>query len=260
MDPFWVGLWVREKEFMRSIRPEFRHGTGLVGVATLSGQFYCEYKVENEFALGEVPSEAKEAGTELHDELMPTEEIAPEDFARLVSRKGPNYAVLGLWGVIGGLRLVGVPDHMIWSQGRPTWLVELKTTRGDPIPLWRDQEIQARVYGLLLDSMGFDCSNLRLAVVRLRSGALDDGEKRDWTAKVSRALIDGTIDELEREHRGSMKIHILRHERNVAEAAVAAKRGYWTGEREPTSSESIAKCRACEYNKVCVKSLTRSKR
>ncbi|MDG6899602.1 MAG: hypothetical protein JRM88_03460, partial [Nitrososphaerota archaeon] len=131
---------------------------------------------------------------------------------------------------------------------------------GDPIPLWRDQEIQARVYGLLLDSMGFDCSNLRLAVVRLRSGALDDGEKRDWTAKVSRALIDGTIDELEREHRGSMKIHILRHERNVAEAAVAAKRGYWTGEREPTSSESIAKCRACEYNKVCVKSLTRSKR
>ncbi|MDG6921535.1 MAG: hypothetical protein JRN59_08400 [Nitrososphaerota archaeon] len=244
---------------MRSIKPEFRHGAGLVGVATLSGQFYCEYKVENEFALGEVPSEVKESGTDLHDELMPIEEIAPEDFARLVSEKGPNYAVLGLWGVIGGLRLVGMPDHMIWSYGSPIWLMELKTTRGDPNLLWRDQEIQARIYGLLLDSMGFDCSNLKLAVVRLRSGALDDGEKGDWIAKVSRALVDGTIEELEREHRGSMKIDTLRHEKSVAEAAVAAKRGYWIGEREPTSSESIAKCRACEYNKVCVKSLTRPK-
>ncbi|MDG7004329.1 MAG: hypothetical protein JRN41_02775 [Nitrososphaerota archaeon] len=257
MDQFWVGLWEREKEFMHSVKPEFRHGTGVVGVAKLSAQFYCEYKVENEFVLGEVPTAAKDTGTELHDELMPTEEITPEDFARLVGAKGPNYAVLGLWGAVGGLRLVGMPDHMIWSEGRPLWLVELKTTKGDPIPLWNDQENQARIYGLLLDCMGFDCSKLRLAVVRLRSGALDDGEKRDWAAKVSGALMDGTVEELEEAHQGSMKIHILRHERDLAEAAVEAKRGYWTGEREATSSRSIGKCRACEYNQVCVKSLAK---
>ena len=242
---------------MRSAKPEFRHGTCLVGVATLSGQFYCEYKVENEFALGEVPTEAKDAGTELHDELMPTEELTPEDFASLVGGKGPSYGVLGLWGTVDGLRLVGMPDHMIWSEGKPLWLVELKTTRGDPLPLWSDQENQARIYGLLLDHMGFDCSNLRLAVVRLRSGALDDGEKRDWAARVSKALMDDHVSELEEEHRGSMKVHVLRHERGLAEAAVEAKRGYWTGEREPTSSQSVGKCRACEYNNVCAKALTR---
>ena len=257
MEQFWAGLWEREDEFMHSIKPEFRHGTGLVGVATLSGQFYCEYKVENEFTLGEVPTEAKEAGTGLHNELMPTEEIAPEDFARLVGGKGPSYAVLGLWGAVGGLRLVGMPDHMIWSEGRPLWLLELKTTRGDPIPLWEDQENQARIYGLLLDRMGFDCTNLQLAVVRLRSGALGVGEKRDWATKVSNALMEGRVRELEEKYRGSMKVHLLRHDRGLAEAAVEAKLGYWTGEREPTSSQSVGKCRACEYNQACAKSLAK---
>jgi hypothetical protein len=257
LEQFWVEFWEREDKFMRSIKPEFRHGTGVVGVAALAGQFYCEYKTENEFTVGEIPTEAKDDGTELHDELMPTEKIAPEDFAKLVGGSGPIFAVLGLWGEVGGLRLVGMPDHLVWSEGRPLWLLELKTTRGDPAPLWEDQENQARIYGLLLDQMGFDCSSLRLAVIRLRSFALGKGEVRDWATRVSLALMEGKVEELEERYHGSMKVHILRHDRGVAEAAVEAKRGYWTGEREPTSSQSIGKCRACEYGQVCTKSLAK---
>ena len=255
MDRFWEDLWKREEEFMLSAKPGFRHGTAFIGVAALASQFYCEYKVENEFALGEVPTEAKAKGTELHDELMPQVEITVKEFAKLVGEKKPSYAVLGVWGEVEGLRLVGMPDHIVWSEGKPLWLVELKTTKGDPNPLWEDQEAQVRIYGLLLESMGFDCSKLRLALVRLRTAELSDEERRLWVKRVSDSLMHGKVKELESKYNGLMKVHLIEHDRRRAEAVVDAKRGYWTGEREPASSTSEGKCRACEYNSVCPKTL-----
>jgi hypothetical protein len=151
--------------------------------------------------------------------------------------------------------VVGEPDHIVWSEGRPLWVVELKTTRGDPNPLWEDQENQVRIYGLLLQRMGFDCSGMRLAVVRLKSGELGEEEKREWILRVSRALIEDGVRELEARYRGTMKAHLLDHDVDRAERAVLSKAGYWLQEREPVASTSVGKCRACEYNAVCPKSL-----
>ncbi|MDE1858708.1 MAG: PD-(D/E)XK nuclease family protein [Thaumarchaeota archaeon] len=257
MARFWEEFWKREQEFFDSRKEEFRHGTSFVAVSSIAEQYYCEYKLENEFALGEVPTEAKDTGTALHDELMPTEAISKEEFAELVGRKEPSLAVLGVWGSAGGLKVIGTPDHVIWSEGRPLWVVELKTTRGDPTPLWEDQENQARIYGLLLERMGFDCSQLQLAVVRLKSGELGADEKKRWIAEVSGALLEVKTTWLEVRHPGRMKVHLLKHEPTKAEKAVASKAGYWLGEREATSSSSIGKCRACEYCSSCPKSLFR---
>jgi PD-(D/E)XK nuclease superfamily len=254
---FWEDLWRREEEFSASGNPEFRHGSAFVAVSDIAEQFYCEYKVENEFAFGEVPTEAKETGTELHDELIPQVSITKEQFVKLVERKEPSFAVLRVWGNVGGLRIVGIPDHIVWAEGRPLWLVELKTTKGDPGSLWPDQESQIRIYGLLLELMGFDCSRLGLALVRVRTEGLADEEKRLWVEKVSGPLQSGKVAELESEYRGSMKVHVLSHERHVAEARIMEKREYWTGERQPTSSTSVGKCRACEYRSVCPKSLAK---
>jgi len=258
MSSFWGGLWEREKEFYESAQPSLRHNTKFVAVSSIANQFYCEYKVENEFAVGEIPTEAKETGTNLHDELMPTVAISREEFAEMVGRKKPSLGVLRVWGAAMGLRLVGMPDHIVWAEGRPLWLVELKTTRGDPNPLWEDQENQVRIYGLLLELMGFDCSRMRLAVVRLKTNELDEAEKREWIVRVSEALLTGEVEELEAKHRGIMKAHLLDHNRKLAEAAVALKAGYWLNKRQPTSSTSVGKCRACEYNSVCPKSLVRT--
>lgn len=252
---FWRDLWKREWDFLASGRKEFRHEKSFVAVSNIAAQYYCEYKTENEFALGEIPTEAKDTGTALHDELMPFEKVSAKQFVELVGRKGPSYAVLGVWGEVGGLKVIGTPDHIVWERGRPLWLVELKTTRGDPTPLWEDQEIQTRIYGLLLDRMGLDCSKLRLAVVRLRTGELTDDQKRAWIIMVSAALQDGKVSELELEYRGTMKVHLLAHDRKAAETAVLLKAGYWLGTREPTSSTSVGKCRACEYSNVCPRSL-----
>ena len=257
MSRFWDRLWQREQEFFGSGEAEFRHGTSFVAVSSIAEQYYCEYKLENEFALGEIPTEAKDSGTALHDELLPMETMSREEFAQLVKRKEPSLAVLGLWGASAGLKVVGVPDHVIWSKGRPLWVVELKTTKGDPTPLWEDQENQVRIYGLLLEKMGLDCSKLQLAVVRLRSGELGDEEKREWILRVSGALLEGKTKWLEARYSGVMKVHLLQHEPAKAETAIASKAEYWLGDRGPTSSSSVGKCRACEYNSSCPKSLFR---
>lgn len=256
-EEFWDALGGREEEFLLSGEKNLRHGTSFVAVSTIAGQFYCEYKVENEFAFGEVPTEAKDMGTDMHDELIPQEPITKKQFAELVSGKEPSYAVLHVWGTVGGLRLVGTPDHIVWSEGRPLWLVELKTTRGDPTSLWPDQMNQIRIYGLLLDLMGFDCSRLRLALVRLRAGELTDEERGLWTERVSTHLESGKLAELEAKYRNAMKVHLLPHDKAAAVASIMEKRGYWMGEREATSSTSVGKCKACEYNSVCPRSLAR---
>ncbi|MDA4125433.1 MAG: PD-(D/E)XK nuclease family protein [Thaumarchaeota archaeon] len=252
---FWEDLWRREEEFHLSGKPEYRHDTAFVAVSAISGQFYCEYKVENEFAFGEIPTEAKDSGTELHDELIPQVTITKKQFVELVERKKPSFAVLGVWGTVGGLRIIGMPDHIVWSEGRPLWLVELKTTKGDPSSLWQDQEAQIRIYALLLDLMGFDCSRLGLALVRLRTEGLSEEERRLWVERVSDSLQSDKVGELETRYKSTMKVHVLSHDRRAAVASVLEKRGYWLGEREPTSSTSVGKCRACEYNSVCPKSL-----
>jgi hypothetical protein len=257
-ESFWEDLWRREEEFRLSGKPEFRHDTAFVAVSDISGQFFCEYKVENEFAFGEIPTEAKDTGTELHDQLIPQVAITRKQFVKLVERKKPSFAVLRVWGSVGGLRIVGMPDHIVWSEGRPLWLVELKTTGGEPSSLWPDQMTQIRIYALLLELMGFDCSRLGLALVRLRTGGLSEEERRVWVERVSDHLQSGKVGELEKKYRNTMKVHILSHDRSAAEASVLEKRGYWLGEREPTSSTSVGKCRACEYNSVCPKNLFKS--
>jgi len=258
MNRFWLDLRKREGEFLQAGRPELRHGVSFVGVSTIAGQYYCEYKVENGFAFGDIPTQVKEDGTDLHEELIPAVPIDDEAFARLVGGKEPSYAVISVWGRLADLALIGTPDHIIWSEGKPIWLVELKTTRGDPAPLWDDQRSQTLIYGALLERMGLDCSELRLALVRLRARDLTDEVRQEWIAKLSAALQEGRIGELESQSGGTMKVHLIKHDVAAAEASVREMQGYWLGQWEPVPSSSVGKCRACEYSSMCSKSLYRA--
>ena len=91
--------------------------------------------------------------------------------------------------------------------------------------------------------------------MRLKSGELSEEEKREWILLVSRALIGGKTEEIEGKYKGTMKVHVLRHDRTLAARAVDSKAGYWLKAREPTSSASVGKCKACEYNPACPKTL-----
>jgi hypothetical protein len=74
---------------------------------------------------------------------------------------------------------------------------------------------------------------------------------------VSKHLIQGRIEEFEALHHGTVRAHILNQDSHAAELGVLRMKGYWLGEREPTSSSSIGKCRACERKAMCPKTLFR---
>lgn len=241
---------------MTSGKHDLRHHVSWAGVSDLTGQFYCEFKVENKYQLGEIPTEAKEEGTSFHDELIPQKPISREGFIKLVKQKKPTFAVLRVWGQLGDIQVIGMPDHIVWNDEKPRWLVELKTTSREPTTLWPDQRAQVIIYGALLEKMGFDCSDLQLAVVRLRAKELSDEEKMLWVMLVSKHLAEGRIEELEVLHQGKMKAYLLKHDVAEAEATVRQMQDYWLMRREPFSSTSLNKCLACEYHDDCPKSLT----
>jgi len=66
-DEFWNGL-ESPRGVPTSWREELRHDTSLVAVSTVAGQFYYEFKTEDEFELGGVPMEVKHEGTDLHED------------------------------------------------------------------------------------------------------------------------------------------------------------------------------------------------
>lgn len=247
------------KDSLREDAPEsgtaYRHGVRFVGASTLSQQFYCEAKVENEYRLGEVPTEGKEIGSGLHDEIFAMEKVEREDLIRHIEESPSLTASFGLSARVGGLFIAGVPDAVIFENGRPRWVAELKTTSGDPSRLWPDQALQVKIYGLLLERMGFDCSNLTLALIRMKQSGHSPSERESLLLLVRAALMKGEVAGLEQKF--AMKFFLMPYVSSEPGAAITWARDYWLEKREAIPTKAAGKCRSCEFNAVCAHSLFR---
>lgn len=228
----------------------FRFQQPFVPVSSIAEQYYCEAKVEQEYTHGEIPSEVKDVGTELHGEVFAMEEVKLDDLIEHIESTPHLTASFGLHGKIGELDVVGTPDAVVFEKARPRWVIELKTTRGDPSRLWTEHVVQVRIYGILMERMGFECSKLELALVRWRQEDLTDFKRKEMMlSRITRSLFYGRTKNLEAKL--GMKFFIFPHEAHEAEKAVAWAQGFWLGKREPIPTENPAKCRACEYNDMC---------
>lgn len=231
----------------------YRHGVLFVGAATVAQQFYCEAKVENEYRLGEVPTEGKEIGTDLHDAIFAMEPVKREDLIRHIEESPSLTASFGLHARVGGFPVAGVPDAVIFEKGRPRWVVELKTTAGDPSRLWPDQAMQVKIYGLLLERMGFDCSNLTLVLIRMKQSGHALSDRESLLLLVRTALMKEKTAELERKF--AMKFFLLPYLGSEPETAITWAQDYWMEKREAIPTKVAGKCRSCEFNAVCAHSL-----
>ncbi|MDG6991305.1 MAG: PD-(D/E)XK nuclease family protein [Nitrososphaerota archaeon] len=234
--------------------PIYRHELSFVGVSSIAQQYYCEAKVEQEYTVGKIPTEVKETGTDLHAEIFAMEPVKREDLVKRIEKAPHLAAAFRLYGEVGKLRVIGEPDAVVFEKGIPKWLIELKTTRGDHTKLWDDQLIQVRIYGLLLDRMGFDCSELNLVLIRMRQkGDMGPGQKKVMLDLVRLALEKQHTKELE--SRLQMKFFVFPYSASEPEKAVMWAQGYWLKAREPIPTRNASKCKPCEYNQVCPYSL-----
>lgn len=216
----------------------------------IAEQYYCEQKVELGYVEGRVETELMQEGQELHQQLIPMQKSSLKRIVRGIKREPVFVASLPIVAEFSQLVLVGVPDAVVFVKGNPGFLIELKTTRGDTSRLWDDQIVQARVYGLILEQMGFDCSRLKLVIPRVRRTRQTRSWKNTFLNSVIQDLLKTGRPSQPRKRKEST-IHIMDYNRAHAVADVKWAESYWLSRRQPIPSGSAAKCGICEYGEVC---------
>jgi CRISPR/Cas system-associated exonuclease Cas4 (RecB family) len=247
------------RNFKEQLQTEesFRHGISMVPTSGIAGQYYCEQKVEMEYLHGEIETEAKTEGERLHEQLIQMTKTTRDDLIKSLKKRKILVASFPIRARFSGLVVVGVPDAIVFLKGTPTYLIELKTTKGDTSRLWKDQLLQAQVYGLILEEMGFDCSKLKLVVIKIRK---QDGFSSECKENFLRESITSLLQ-------GGQKItmkqtksttHIIDYSKQDVIAELKWAATYWLSQREPIPTQNIAKCRSCEFNDVCPHCMTRA--
>ncbi len=169
----WKDVLLTLRQTLEALKEKqpLRHGNPLVYVSDIAGQFYCEKKVELTYKLGKVETQAMQEGTKLHEEITKMEKATLQRIIEGIAHSPFYYAHFPLAAEVEELPVVGVPDIIGFLVGGGVcFVLELKTFGTKIFRLHPNYAVQAKVYGLLLDAMGFDCSKLLLYVTGVKRG------------------------------------------------------------------------------------------
>ncbi len=72
---------------LRSAEARLRFNRSWAPISSVAEQFYCEAKVDNAYRFGKVPSEAKEEGSKLHDEILAMKPTTIDNLIRSIEEK-----------------------------------------------------------------------------------------------------------------------------------------------------------------------------
>ena len=238
-------------------KKRFRHAVRAVSASSIGTQFFCEMKVEQDFIHGEIETEEKKEGDTLHSELLAMKPTSQKRLIREIEEERVVVASFPLAGEAEGLVLMGVPDAVVFQEGKPTHVIELKTTRGDPSILFDGQRAQAVIYGLLLDLVGFDCTKLNLLVTKLvRQSQMSEEQKERFLDMLTKTLLEGEdLAGIASESGGRFFSHSFAYRRGEGIKVLNQIRGYWLESRLPRATSNPNKCGGCEFKKVCPSSL-----
>lgn len=140
------------------------------------------------------------------------------------------FLVSGLWGVL----VTGRPDALVFEGGRPVRVVEYKFT-GSRMPA-HYHHVQARVYCLLLRSLGMDTSRLKYAILLLPPSSSSPPFDR-----ISRLVMEG----------GEEGVFLCEPEWEKGKRELLWALQYWKGRREAQPTATRTRCEYCEYRERC---------
>jgi len=219
------------------------------------------------------------------------EEAEIEDIIEWI-RSVPFYQTsLPLLVEVEGVPVIGRPDCVVFDRGCPAFIYELKTFNAKTFRLHDDRKVQAMIYALLLEEMGFDCSRISLHVVGMRREIEEDIREELGVPltelqrvlymdppnffraareaicvpkdKLIRALREipsgqGYPEKLaEMVYRGAISVFLIPYNREEALSRLRWAKAYWTNERkEPMSAQNPKKCETCVFADKCPSSLS----
>jgi len=226
---------------------KLRFNRSIVIASDIAEQFYCEKKVEMEYLHGEVETEAKNIGTEAHENL--TEDsmrVKREELWRKIYGAKPVFALeMFLLAKYGDVVLAGKPDSVLFMRGFPLVVFEYKFSRSGVD--YRSYHVQTRTYGVLLENMGFDTSRLFYVIVVADPKTRGS---RELKKNVVRTVAENGLSEAVLSVDGA-RVYVCKFNRVQAEKDLAWALEFWSKSREPARTTNLNKCARCEYQIHC---------
>lgn len=246
---------VAEQETLRRVIRDQREKTTVslrfnrpwVSASILAGQYFCEKKVEMRFLHGEVDTEAKQLGSEAHDQLLAQSvKVEREDILRRIYAGETVIAQeMLIFSRYRDLILAGKPDAVVFHETRPLFVFEYKFSTS-PIP-YKSYHTQAKVYGTILEGMGFDTRQLHYVIAVVPLQCRDDAAlfTNVFEVVVKNGPKEATIA------LGEANIYIHQYHPVDAQVDIDWTLDYWRGTREAIPTRNPNKCRSCEYLDQC---------
>jgi hypothetical protein len=235
------------KELAREGEAQLRFGRKTVVASDVAEQFYCEKKVEMQYLHGEIETEAKNIGTEAHNKLLEDTIAVKQEqlWKKIYGAKTVLARECIFFAKVGKVVLAGKPDLILFRNGLPLVVIEHKFSK--KLIGYETYHVQARMYGLLLSSIGFDTKSLLYAIVVADPDArFDNNLKKNVLQAIDKnGLKEGTLK------LDNARVFLCKYNGNEAQSNLDWAVKFWKLEREALATRNLNKCKTCEYFEKC---------
>lgn len=237
---------------------KIRFDLSYVPISHFAKQYFCEQQLDYEYSVGKETSEKEIEGTFIHEEVFAAEEVDLEQILESIENSDFYRCTLPLYFEINGILFSGTPDEIIFSKGKPVFLIELKTTSGNPYSLYKNQTIQAEAYAFALGDMGFDCYNLCILIMsvdKLTARICGKECMNIVTSGIEQLIINNKVlnedafKKIQNDLPYEAIIHRIELDYSRFLKDITDSSMYWKMERDARKMGSPYKCNQCTYSK-----------
>jgi hypothetical protein len=244
---------------------KIRHEIEYVPIALLAKQFYCEQQLDFEYQFGKITTDEEKLGTMAHEDIFAGDEVELEPFIKYIEEEFYYKCTFPLYFKFKGITFRGKPDAMIFSKGKPLFLIELKTTSGNLYKVYKNERIQTEAYAFALENMEFDCGELRLIIIKMDSLSYEL-YKEDCIEAIHKAIVekffndtdfdDDPLEEINELTLYDIASHSVDFDVDAFSQDIELASEYWLMERDAIGADALkhsrdSKCVICNYIQEC---------
>jgi CRISPR/Cas system-associated exonuclease Cas4 (RecB family) len=235
----------------RTTQPEtnLRFDLPALAVSSISGQYYCEKKVELGIIHGREKSPEMLAGKEAHENLLKDAvKLERERIWREIASGNPvGVREMPLIGKYNDVIVCGVSDAVYFLRGAPILLLEHKFSRYNRP--FNEHHVQAGLYCLLLNIMGFNTENLRYALILAPSECRDEADLMNVVEDIFSRQNEDVLTKQIGDYTANIFLKDFDIQKSKQEIDWAL--GFWRNSREAVSTTVTGKCKVCEFGQIC---------
>ncbi len=231
-----------------------KFGRSLISVSAISGQYYCEKKLEMENDHPLPPSKRMIEGEAGHEAATSyAEPVTKEEGIALAVEEREEALPLFEFSIgwkYNSIPIIGRVDEAWFREGNVDLVVERKFS--NRLTVYRDHHLQAQLYCLGLGEMGFNTDSTAYRIMLLKRSC------RDCKELVTRSCPIFDINTTDfRCELGETRATIFPYNKEEIIRDLDWALGFWTGRREVIPTRNRAKCWVCEYANICDSALVK---